>query len=330
MHSRQLTVQDLLSRIDINLSLNQTCLHVAQAYGLGKVQSVDPLFVGHSEVNIHLITVENEYAIKFFNKDKDYQICHQIAQAIAEFSRAKILVPKIITLDGSSLFKLPDLVGKGYLVVTQYFPGKSFNDFIPSDNDLCKVAKELAKINNLPSTLKPLYDPWILEHLAHEYETKLGILTQEEVALIEPIVQDLIQLNTSHFPLKTVHYDLHRDNLKKSSTGRYCLFDLETVGLGYPVMDLSTYLGLTVLDDRRDEKENQQFSQNVISQYTQIHPLNATELAALPILIRSIWAGNLLQAAYLMRAESDDTNETAKWYDLGHTMLTKLIHLSNV
>jgi Ser/Thr protein kinase RdoA (MazF antagonist) len=323
MDKRALTISDLLTRVRLHVPLERACGYVMTLYGLGNVTAVVPFYVGHMELNVTVTTETGVYVIKFFNKDKGQLICRRIADGLVNLYDQGISVPRVRLHDGQSMFTIPSPIGEGYLTVTEYFDGQSFNDCLPNENDVVAVAKELAHINSLYMDVDAPYDPWILPYLGSEYREKSVILTPEEQKILEPSIREFESLDISRFSKNVVHYDLHRDNVKKSQNGTYCLFDLESVGMGYPIMDVATYLGLNVYDSRRSDEINQSIGRKVFDAYTSVRPLTSYEISSLPALIRGIWAINLLEAAYLIRHDGDDTAETYKWYDLGVTMLKR-------
>jgi Ser/Thr protein kinase RdoA (MazF antagonist) len=206
----------------------------------------------------------------------------------------------------------------------KFFVGQTFNIAPPSLKDKLSGVKCLARLNLLKSTQDAAFDPWLLIYLADEYDKNHHLLSAEDDELVRPIVEDFRKVDLTQFSIGMVHYDLHRDNIQKDSVGNVCLFDMETIGNGYPIVDLATYIGLTCLEPEQSVEENQNIYQQVLSSYTAIKTLSPVEHSALETLTKAIFASNVVAANYLIKAESDNTKETYKWYDLGKKLLQKL------
>ncbi len=314
---RKLRINDLLVRVDLFVDFHAACYEIAKSYEFGEVSNIEPLFVGHSELNTRVTTGKGKFVIKFFNKTKEKAVCELVAESLLLFKKHHIPVPEIVKGPEGYLYELPLTIGKGYLIVMDYFEGKSFNEIGRSLSDKIAVVESLAKINTLHMDQEAAYDPWLLLYLAQEYDKKKHLLSHEDLALISPIVEQFRKIQMVDFSKGVVHYDLHRDNIQKGIDGMPCIFDMETVGNGYPVLDLATYLGLTCLETAKSIEENRFIYKSILAYYQMIRPLTKDELDSLDALTKSIYASNVIAANYLMKSEGDDTQETYKWYELG-------------
>jgi Ser/Thr protein kinase RdoA (MazF antagonist) len=331
MGARDLTIDDLLNRIELHLTLDDACLKIINDYMPTATIKVQPLFVGHSELNAKIKTDRGVYVIKFFNKAKNRVICQLVADALLVLNQHNIPVPTILKGPMGYLYELPPNVGRGFLIITSLFEGKTFNELAPALSDKVKTATYLAHIHQLADSslqVESLYDPWLLEHLSKEFDKTGHLLVQRDRALIAPFVDEFRKLDLALLPRSTVHNDLHRDNIQKAPTGELCLFDMETIGIGYPVMDLATYIGLTCLEAHQTATENQQIYTAVIDAYQRVRPLTSYELSNLELLTKCIFASNIVAANYLIRSKGDDTQETYKWYALGRRLLKKFSGVS--
>jgi Ser/Thr protein kinase RdoA (MazF antagonist) len=321
---KKLRVNDLLEQVELKKPLEEILEYLSNLYQIGKLRRITPLLVGHEEFNCKFTTTTGRYVVKFLNKRKSREVAEANIVAMQEFQKNDIPVPKMIrNQDNNYLLSMPEEVGSGYLFVMEYFDGKTFNEVDTTKTDISKLSKILAKLNNLNFHTNPEFDEWLLVYFPDEFNKKKKYLEREDRHLLKPILDKYLELDLQSFNKGIVHYDLHRDNVKKNANEEYAIFDLATIDHGYIAFDLATFLGLFVMNYNKDWKYNNEVINLSIQEYQKIRKLESYELKSLPVLILSIQAANVLAANFLMKSGEDNTTETEKWYILGKELVTK-------
>lgn len=328
LNNRALTLEDLLKRVDLTRSLEETIRSVLQDYNLGSLTGFQPLLLGHEELNVIITTTQGKYAIKFINKKKSVAVAEGLVRAMLEAYKGGVPVTKLYKNNGGSyLYKMPVSVGNGYLFIAEYFEGKTFNDVNVTDADLRTITKYLAKLHDLSFECHPEYDFWIPQYLVNEFEEKKSFLSLEDYKQVEKIVEIFNAINLSKCRKTVGHYDLHKDNVKRSESGDICFFDLATVDVNYTIFDLGSFIGF-YLDPAQSLGEHKKRYALILNEYLKHRSLESYELEVLFECVKVIYASNVLAASYLMNAENDDTYETMKWYKMGKWGLNTFLDIS--
>lgn len=320
METRELTLADLLKRVDLNGSLTETVQITLLDYDLGQLVSIEPLLVGHEELNVVVTTTEGKFVFKFLNKRKSRRIAKSSITALKKLEQAHLPVPSLVpTKQGKGLYVLHGQrrLGKGFMYVTEHFEGRTFNETAPTEQDMAELTGILAEMHKLNFRTKPEYDFWLLVYLVDEFDKRKHYLSKNDISLVKPIVDEIRQVDFSRLGKGVVHYDLHRDNVRKGPNGDYCLFDFATVEHGYPVIDLATYIGLFCLSTDNALTKNRELFHFVINEYQSQNPLSQYEKQHLFTFVKGIYASNVVAANYLYVEEEDNTDENMKWYELG-------------
>jgi len=329
MSTRELTLQDLLERVDILDTLESTLAHILDNYNLGTLIRVEPMFVGHEEMNVAIVTSTGKYGVKFINKRKPKSIAQGLVDAMLNFDQQGIPVTKLhSTKAGQYLFQMKPPIGRGFLFIADYFEGKTFHQTRVTNSDLVKLTQYIAQIHQLKFTPHPEYDFWLPQYLAKEFKSNGKCLNQEDRQQVDVAVKLFQAIDFSRCSQSIGHFDLHRDNIKKDSTGNICFFDLATVGLGASILDLGSFIGF-FLDPHQSLRQHQRRYHLIVNTYTKVHHLNQYELSHLFDCVKIIFASNVLGAYYLIATEDDDTEETHKWYRFGKWGLNTLLSINS-
>lgn len=329
MKTRELTLTDLLERVSLNYSLEETVAQILTDYNLGTLKLVEPMFVGHEEMNVAITTTTGKYGIKFINKRKSQAIAAGLVTAMIHFDQHGIPVTKLHpTKTGEYLYQMKPPLGKGYLFIADYFYGKNFHQTNITNKDITKLTKYIAQIHQLQFEPFPEYDFWLPQHLAKEFKSKGKYLNKSDFVRVKTVVDLFHAIDFSRCQKSIGHFDLHRDNIKKDLHGHICFFDLATVGYDNSIFDLGAFIGF-FFEPEQSLAQHQHRYHQIVSTYTQYRHLNDYELNHLFDCVKIIFASNVLGANYLMVAEDDNTEETHKWYRFGQWGLKTFLSIDN-
>lgn len=326
MDTRELTIQDLLKRVNLKLPLNQAIKNILKDYNLGTLKTVDPLFVGHEELNVIITTTKGKYGIKLMNKNRSKKMAAGLVRAMLKFDQAGVPVTRLHpSKNNQYLYELKPKIGKGFLFIADYFQGRTFHETQEITQDLKTITKSVALIHQLSFKTAPEYDFWLPQYLPQEFDTRGKYLKSEDYHLVKQIVRIFNAIDFTQCSQTVGHFDLHRDNIKKNKSGQICFFDLATVDRHYAILDLGSFIGF-FLDPKQSVAQHRKRFNLILAEYLQHRHLNQYEKDHLFDCVKIIFASNVLGASYLINAENDDTEETYKWYRFGKWGLQTFSH----
>ena len=165
---------------------------------------------------------------------------------------------------------------------------------------------------------------WLPTNLVAEYESKSKHLSSDSKSLVEPVANELSELDHSGFSKAMCHLDIHRENAFAEDRS-YLIIDLATTQLGYPVYDLAGFLGLFCSEPELSGEDNQTIFSKVIEEYLTVNSLCEAELDAVDLLIRATLASNILIPEY-QTAVGHDPNpvQSLYYHDIGTRVLSGL------
>ncbi len=310
---QEVSLAQILNRIDISQSLKELIKDVVREYAVGKVISWEPMRVGYSDVNVKVITSTGIYLLKIFNKDKSYQNIADYIKGLVEFRKVGVPTPRLLKNKNKFLYKLPG--NKIYLCLMEFFDGKNFNDVKITKKDLAVITTYITKIHKLRFSIHKNYDSWGTVNLLKEYRLKGKYLTKEDRKLLDPVINDFKKINFSQLPKSIIHGDLHKDHVLKNRRGEYCLIDLDVMDFNARVVDLAIFLALIAyeLDSAQKDRETYKF---ILKEYQHHIQLNRYELQVLPTLIRATYLVYLIRSNFELIVNRDRSKQTSDWFYL--------------
>ena len=310
----KITLNDLLSRVNLKTPLLRVAQEVTKSYKLGEVEAMDPMEVGYEELNNLLTTSQGKYVVKIFSKHKDKSTINSNVTAISNFYEGGIPVPKLYkNFQGHYLYELETSPGT-YLIVMDYFDGQKFTEIPPTTEDIQNMTKFLARIHTLSFPTHTNYDMWLTINLPQEFTNKKRYLSLDDLALTQRIVDKLARIDFSQLSKSIVHFDLHRENAMKNKRGKYCILDLASCDYNYTVFDLGTFIALFCLDPINNPSASRLIYKSVIETYLKSRSLSKYELSVLPTIIKATYASNLLIPTFLQKTNQDENPQQTIYY----------------
>lgn len=304
----------LLSRVQLHMPLAKLANTITETFRLGKVMSFELLPVGYEEVNALLITSTGKYIVKIFSKDKSLEAIQSNVRALLAYSAGGIPVPKLFPFEHNSyLYKIPEEADT-YLVVMEYFDGKRFTDISPTLKDKKLIVDIMANIHELRFQTNTQYDAWLTINLQKEFAEKSTYLTDKQLQVVKPVVDRFSQIQFDKFQKTTTHLDLHRENVMKNESGRYCILDLASTDLNYTIIDLATYFALFCTEFTQSAQDNIDMYGELLARYKKHRTITLYEKEQLMTLIQATFASNLLIPAYLIASETDENSAQTLYY----------------
>lgn len=321
---KNVSIEKLLGRVNLDMPLDDFLVIVAGAYSLGRIKNYIPIKVGYEELNIQFITDKGKYVVKVFWKGKHRDQISDNIKGLIKFRQKGIPVPKLLKTKGKYLYNVRTKKGNNLLCVMDFFEGKNFNKIRPTAKDLVAITNYLAKIHSLSFEVHKAYDSWGTANLLTEFNKKGKYLSKKDYDLAKPVVEKFKKIDLGDFKRCVIHGDLHREHVMKNKKGEYCILDLGCMDLNYAAIDLGIFLALFCFD-RGSVKGDREKYELVVSEYLRSNSLNKFELLSLPVLIASTYASFLLSSNYESVVGGDNSAQTKNWYTFSRSGLIKML-----
>ncbi len=309
---------DLLSRVNLSVTLDELIKQIVGAFNLGSVESYKYIPIGFEDLNIKLETEKGKYVVKIFSKDRNRLFIQDYIHALVSFSKEGIPTPNLVKA-GDKYFYSSDK--RTYLCVMEFFEGKDFNKISPTNEDFVAITKYLAKLHKFDFKVHDNYDTWATSHLLEEFPKKAKYLQPNDYDFIQPIIQELKTVDLSKFRQCVIHGALEKQNILKNAQGKYCILDLGCMDFNVAVIDLAIFLAAFCLNPSHSFNDNRLVYDLVLQEYLKTHPLSSMEIKTLPLLVRASYAAYAVTSNYLIVKDNDTSVQAKRFLSLGQNGL---------
>jgi Ser/Thr protein kinase RdoA (MazF antagonist) len=313
------TYMELLSRADLAQPLDEVLHEIARHYELGRIERSQLITQGYDDLNVLLVCERGRYVAKFFNKSKGSAVIEDYVRVQMAMARRRLSVPRIRTMNGAGLFRVPGRHQETLVCVSEFFAGENFAAASPQRDDILAITRFLAALHQLPFEITPSYDSWSTLHLPGEFARKQALVSDETRRLVAPLADAIASMKFGHVRKRIIHGDLQRKHVLKDGRGRYCILDFGCMDYSYPIVDLGIFLALFCLEGSMPASAQHSIA-DILNVYKSCAPLPTEHIALLGTLIRATWASYLLAADFLMRG-GDRTQQTRQWRRFALTSL---------
>ena len=247
---------------------------IVSDYKFAPIKTYHVIETGYEDFNVYLETLNNKYVVKFFSNERTMDnITHYIKIVDLITKQDYLNIPKVYRNSNGTLGKLVFNGKEIYYFVMEYINGKTIYD-LDKDVDLrtiIKIVFDILKYNCVNRELKDYlnseeakkfkqYDMWSYENFLKEYQDKKQYLTEEDNALIKPIVdyyEDMVNRYKKYGekfknmpvmpPYMSAHNDFISTNiiLKDNKEPYYIDFSVSSVALNF--VDIAIFGCDTVL-----------------------------------------------------------------------------------
>lgn len=319
--NQQDQLKQLLQRTALTVSFEDFISEVASNYPvIGKIQEYHPIMVGYEAANIDLVTDKGRYVIKIFESDRQEENIESLVKVLIEAPKVGVKVPEVIK--GKDGYLSHSSQDKAPYYLTKFFEGKDFQEQLPGIDEIKRVTQILARLNTLDFPVVEAYDSWGNKNLVKEFEANSDKLNSEIKDLVEPVVEQMRQLDWDQFSRSVIHGDLQLKHVLRDIEDEYCLIDFGCMSYDAKVVDVSVFLAWFCLHEKTWDNADQVIK-TVLELYTQTHPLNNYELEAIPVLTKAAYSAYLMKTSILIQ-EGDESQETREWYDSAKSNLNRM------
>lgn len=302
-------LKQFFKRLPKSFNLLQTLADISLNYQLGQFVSFELIPYGYSDFNLKLKTTAGTFFVKIFSKDRGINEINDIINRFLKLRQAGIEVPQVLSFNKQYVYHNES----AFLCVMEYIKGKDFTRQEPLDDDLKKIASNLAHIHQTNLKLFPTYDSWGTANLHTEFEKRKVVLKKTELKLILPIIAEFRNLNLSELPQSTIHGDLHDEHVLKTPDNRLYIIDLETMQHSASIIDVAIFLGSFHFKNDQNIIFKKRALELVLREYEKIRKLTIKEKKVLPTLIKSTFAVYFIRLLYEKRVNKDNSSQTQSW-----------------
>lgn len=314
---------------DLRLIAEKIC----EYYDLGEPISQEHIEIGYEDFNMILSTSTGKYFVKILNKSRPKSESIRLVSILEKAIENGVKVPKIYQVNGKSILELKIQDKNLNIIVMDYINGTNMlllnRDF--KQNEICSIAREMAKINEIDFQVDPYYDEWTITNFESEYNKKVEKIDHKDKILVSKVYKEMLKVDFSKFKMSYIHADIIKSNLILDSENKIWVIDFSVLNYLPRVIELAVAMfGICLTDNRKTSIDNMN---TLINEYNKFNKLEDYEINNLPIVFNCISAMNVLQTSYI-KATDETFEENEHWLSEGRkgislNLTTKDIHLSN-
>ena len=296
---------------------------ICEDYKFNEFAGYELIDIGYEDFNYILKTVDKNYVVKIFNKDRDEESCTRLIKILCKAIEVGINHPHIYKSKfGKYTYDLTVQNVDLQLFVMECIDGKNLYDLgVELDEDqIYKVAETAAKINTTDFNIKEtFYDEWTITNLIEEYEKKKDWLDEEDRDVIKNIVEDFKTINWDMFKKCYIHADLIKANILQDKNGELYYIDFSVFNYLPRIIEcIAILLGDCLTDSKEDTISKMRC---FITAYNKMCPLEQIELDNLALLLKSLAAMYIIQTSYIKNCIHGDYVENEYWLNQGRKYL---------
>lgn len=314
---------------DLRLLAEKICKY----YHLGEPISQEHIEIGYEDFNMILNTSIGKYFVKILNKSRPKNESVRLVSILEKAIKNGVRVPKIYQVNGESIFELKIHHKNLNIIVMDYINGTNMllinRDF--KKDEICSIAREMAKINEIDFQVAPYYDEWTITNFESEYNKKVGKIDHKDKILVSKVYEEMLKVDFSKFKMSYIHADIIKSNLILDHENKIWVIDFSVLNYLPRIIELAVAMfGICLTDNRETSIDNMN---TLINEYNKFNKLDDYEINNLPIIFNCISAMNVLQTSYI-KATDETFEENEHWLSEGRkgislNLTTKDIYLLN-
>lgn len=288
---------------DIKLLAEKIC----EQYKLGKLIEQEHIAIGYEDFNMLINTNTGKYFVKILNKSRLKSEQNRLVSIIEKAVVANVRVPKIYKVNGESIFELKINSNILNIIVMDYIDGINMlllnRDF--NESEICSVAQEMAKIDNIDFQVEPYYDEWTITNFETEYNKKINKIENKDKELVTKAYEEIKCLDFTKLKMSYIHGDIIKSNLILDTNNQVWVIDFSVLNYLPRIIELAVAMfGICLTDNRATTIANINL---LINEYNKYNKLDDYEIQNLPIIFNAISAMNVLQTSFIKN--TDETFE---------------------
>lgn len=312
-------MKEFESRINLSSPMEVLAHKVCQEYNLGDFIKCQLIEIGYEDYNFVLTTNEGKYVVKVFSNERTDEDAINLANRASFAFEHGFSSPEVYKTKNQEILAHVEIDNIRFrLIVMEFIDGKDFYtlDILPNDNELEKIATEIAKLNNLQFNPPFIYDKWAIVNFIEEYEKNIKYVDEEDRAIIEYAYKLFKNCDFDKLKKGFVHGDIIETNIIRKNNGNLYFIDFSVsnyqpriVDLAVSICDLCLDLNNLDLSKKRAEK--------FVADYEKVSPLSAYEKECLKTFIICHQAITILETTREKVVEENGSEENEKFLQKG-------------
>ena len=203
------------------------------------------------------------------------------------------------------------------ICVFEYIDGKNYYELgvKPTTEEIKKLAKQTALINNLDINTKFIYDAWAVINFEEEYKEKREYLGKEYQVEFDDLLNEFKEIELDKLPKAFVHGDIINTNVMKDKKSKLWIIDFAVSNYLPRIIDLAVISCNMCLDENSKENTIKNIK-TLLSEYNKYNQLTEYELEVFLIFYKLANAMHVLQTTFISKTE-EDTEENNYWLNEG-------------
>jgi len=256
--------------------------------------------------------------LKFLQNFRDLEDCKRYIEIMEHAIKANVSTPKLLKSNQGFLY-IKDINKTNIrLCVAEFIDGKTLFELKEklNEDEIKFITKQVSLINSIGLKPKFMNDEWAIINFLKEFQKKKYALSNEDLALIEPLVKKIKKLEIEKLPHCFVHGDIIVTNVMKDSNNKLWIIDF-SVSNNYPRIQEIAVLACNLFFNEDSKKESDKNLKIALEEYQKKIKLTQEELNALETYIKLAHAMHLLSGNFEKVKKNNDSEENEYWINQG-------------
>jgi len=306
------------ARINFHGDLKDVSMLICKDYNLGEFKSNEIILIGYEDFNFILETSKGKYFVKTFANFRKMDDCKRYIDIMEKAMEAKIATPKLIKSKKGYLYITEINNTKLRLCVMEFIDGKNLFESREKLNDMeiKFISNQAALINSLKIKPNFIYDRWAIVNFLKEFEEKGKSLSNDDLKILKPLINEFKQLNIEKLPHCFVHGDIIAPNVIKDKYGKLWIIDF-SVSNYYPRVQELAVLACNLYFNEDSKEKTIKNLEIALKEYQKIIKLTEEELSILPLFIKLAHAMHVLCAGFEKNIRNNTSIENEYFLNQG-------------
>ncbi|MDZ4786290.1 MAG: phosphotransferase [bacterium] len=297
---------------------------ICSQYKIGQYIKFKKMENGYDDLNIQIITSENNYLAKVFSEEKSDTQCQKYIQAIKQLIDLGVNHPQLHKnnyqyFSSISVGKLK----KVRVCLMNFAEGGNLlqNGIILEKGDFDSLIKQVLLLHKVDQKNTISEGFWSVTHFKQIYDEKQHILDKVECDKMGKILEEFSKMRIDSLPHRFIHGDLVKTNIVKKTGNSLYIIDLSAAGY-YPRIQELAVLLTNIFFDENSIEESKELYNFLLERYQEGATLTNEELTALPLFVLAAHCINILCPLYEKIVHGNTSTENEYWLTLGRKGLS--------
>jgi len=321
--------KDFSGRIDNVDKLSDILKEICENYSIKKYLKHKIIELGYEDFIVVLDTTEGKYFVKILNKERTDEQCLRLANIYSIARENNVSVPMIYSVNNEAILFMNFNGELLRILLMEYIDGKNMYTLSRdlTFEEIGRVAHEAAIINRIDFDVDEYYDEWTITNFESEYNRKINEIDEEYRKIVAKVHEEFIKINLDKLPKTYIHGDIMNANLILDKDEKIWLIDFSALNYLPRIIELVVIVyGICITDDRDEFIKRVNY---FLSVYNSLNEITAEELEVFPIVLNTMSAMSVMQAAYI-KATMENFEENEYWIEVGKRVIDKNLRREDI